>query len=71
MKYLKLFLVSMIALIALISVTLGWFMWFARGTGPGTATDVALLAFSPWYWLSVAVILGLATWALRSWVFVI
>jgi hypothetical protein len=73
MKFLKLFVVLFIGLVAAIGLTLGWiYRMGVKATNVGTdhvAVDLLYVATRPLYLLEMAVIVALAVWLCRRWVF--
>lgn len=73
MKFLKLFVVLFIGLIAAIGLTFEWIYKIgAKAANVGTghaAVDLLYVATRPLYLLEIAVIVALAVWLCRRWVF--
>jgi len=71
MKFVKLFLVLFVGFIAVIALTWIWIQKIAAkaGTGPFIAVDITYLVTRPLYLLELVVILALAVWVGRRWVF--
>jgi len=74
MRFLELFVVFFIGLIAVISLTLGWISRIAaRAANMGTgshAVDLLYVSTRPLYLLEIAVVVALIVWLCRRWVFV-
>jgi hypothetical protein len=71
-KLLKFVLVGVVAFLAIVGVSVAWFVRLVRlvrseGVTGAMAVDVTLITHSPCYWLLVAVILALAGWACYRW----
>jgi len=71
MKFVKLLAVMFTCLAVIVAITAGTTYCIAsKLEGPGVALDITYVLTRPLYLLVVAVVVGLAGWVCRRWVFV-